>query len=509
MTMKRRTGYAPAHDDLRSLIGQTLCIGIPGTALDDRLERLIRELRPGGLVVLPRNVASAAQLRHFITDLQDAAAEAGLPPLLIAVDQEGGNVARLSPARGFTPLPSAMTVAATREPRAARALASVIARECAAVGITMVLAPVADVTSDCANTVIGTRSYGDDAAAVAKFVEAAVDGLQANGTLATAKHFPGHGPTAVDSHLDLPILAGSLDELERRDLVPFRAAIGAGVAGIMTGHLVSALDSARPATVSGRTIRGFLRGVMGHDGLVVTDALEMRALATGGFDPARAAAEALAAGADVLVFAGDEAAIRGAVAEIANRVSDRRLTLKTLRAARSRIERARLRVAPSSAASGVATTKNLVGCEGHRRIAAAIAAYGLGVTDPAGILPLAGPIPVIASPSGIAFAKEVGWPLLEPHEAVMDEQIALAVVSDPEGDAPPGSEVARRLGAGRPFVLVLAANPFVLADLSPAVTVVRTFAAPPELWPLVTDRLLGRRPPDSLAGALAAFEASS
>ena len=224
------------------------------------------------------NAENPKQLRG-LTDGLTAAARAGGDdlPLVIAIDQEGGVVDRLrAPA---TEMPAAMAVGATGDPENARAAAAVTAAELRAVGVTVDLAPVADLASLPTNTVIGTRSYGADPTSVGRYVTAAVAGLQGAGVAATLKHFPGHGGTDVDSHLRLPTLPQSRAQLDAADLVPFRAGIGGGVDLVMTGNLrVPAIDGSSPASLSKPLITGVLRGQLGFDGVVITDALSMGAI---------------------------------------------------------------------------------------------------------------------------------------------------------------------------------------------------------------------------------------
>jgi beta-N-acetylhexosaminidase len=222
-------------------------------------------------------------------------------PLLVSADFERGTNMRLDEGTSF---PSNMAVAATYRPEDAFTVGSITAKEARAVGVSWILAPVSDVNDNPDNPIINIRSYGEDPATVARFVTAFIRGVQQNGALATAKHFPGHGNVSVDSHLSLPTVPGDLARLESVELVPFRAAIGAGVATIMTGHLaVPALDPdpSNPATLSPRVLQGFLRGHLAFHGLIVADALEMGGI-TSLYSPADAAVRAVDAGVDVLLM---------------------------------------------------------------------------------------------------------------------------------------------------------------------------------------------------------------
>jgi beta-N-acetylhexosaminidase len=222
-------------------------------------------------------------------------------PLLIGADFERGTAMRLDEGTSF---PTAMAVAAAGNPRDAYTMGKVTALEARAVGIHWVYAPDADVNNNPGNPIINTRSFGEDAARVAEYVKEFVRGVEENGALATAKHFPGHGDTASDSHIDLPVIQADRDRLERLELVPFRAAISSGASSIMTGHLsIPALepDPNTPATLSRHILTDLLRNELGYQGLVVTDAMDMGGI-TVRYAPGEAAVRAFEAGADALLM---------------------------------------------------------------------------------------------------------------------------------------------------------------------------------------------------------------
>jgi beta-N-acetylhexosaminidase len=222
-------------------------------------------------------------------------------PLLVGADFERGTAMRLDEGTSF---PTAMALAAAGNPRDAYTMGKVTALEARAVGIHWVYAPDADVNNNPGNPIINTRSFGEDPARVAEFVKEFVRGVEENGALATAKHFPGHGDTASDSHIDLPVIHADRERLEQLEFVPFRAAISAGVSSIMTGHLsVPALepDPNTPATLSSRILTGLLRNELHFEGLVVTDAMDMGGI-TVRYAPGEAAVRAFEAGADALLM---------------------------------------------------------------------------------------------------------------------------------------------------------------------------------------------------------------
>jgi beta-N-acetylhexosaminidase len=261
----------------------------------------VDELGVGGLIVDRNTYREPRQLAEYIGTAQRAAIDRNGVPLLVCCDQEGGHVRFMRSVA--TDVPSNMGLGATGDPRSAGQAAAILASELVAVGVNWNLAPVADVNNNPENPVIGTRSYADDPSVVASFVAEAIAAIQHAGLLACAKHFPGHGDTIVDSHVGLPHIAHDRDHLERLELVPFRAAIGAGVASMMTAHvLVPALDAEWIGTLSAPILTDLLRRDMGFDGIIVTDALEMRGMADL-LSESAAAVESIRAGADALLTA--------------------------------------------------------------------------------------------------------------------------------------------------------------------------------------------------------------
>lgn len=282
---------------LRHLAGQVVVARWPGGTAPP--VDLVRRLHLGGLVVFEANVGSAAGLRRA-TGALDRAIDR---PLLLAVDQEGGLVQRVR--AGATVLPAFMSAGAADEPRLTRRTYAAAGRELAWLGLDMVLAPDTDVTTGPGDPVIGSRSPGSDPRLVARHGVAAARGYRDVGVLPVVKHFPGHGSLRTDSHLALPVQTRGLARLQQTDLVPFRAAVEDGLPAVMVGHIaVPALDPGVPATVSRPVVDGLLRDRLGFEGLVVSDALEMRALR----GVRRPAVGFLRAGGDVVLMPPDPAA---------------------------------------------------------------------------------------------------------------------------------------------------------------------------------------------------------
>lgn len=285
---------------LREKIGQMVMCGFDGMVPTDGIRELIREYRVGGIIYFRRNVGRPEEIAGLSAELRRLAAEVSDVPLWIAVDQEGGMVARID--RGVALMPGNMAIGATRDVGLAYETAHVSALELRQMGINVNLAPCLDVNNNPANPVIGVRSFGERPELVAELGAAAVSGYQDAGVVACAKHFPGHGDTAADSHLELPLIPHDRERLDAVELMPFRAAIEAGVDAIMTAHVrfPAYEDSDLSATISSRILTGLLRERLGFEGVIFTDCLEMKAI-TDTVGVGAGAVLAVKAGADVVL----------------------------------------------------------------------------------------------------------------------------------------------------------------------------------------------------------------
>jgi beta-N-acetylhexosaminidase len=296
---------------IRDKVAQLVMPWIAGTyaSADDpefaRTLAWVDSLHVGGLLI---SVGSPLDIAAKLNNLQQRSSL----PLLIGSDLESGTSFRFV---GGTPFPPNMGVAAGEGVKAAYDIGGATAREARAVGIHITFSPVADVNSNPANPIINLRSFGEDPRAVSELVAAAVKGIQDNGMLAVVKHFPGHGDTDIDTHLDLPATAATWRRLDSVELPPFRAAIAAGVSGVMSAHIaLPAFDRGthRPATLSPRVQTGILRDSLGFRGLIITDALNMGSLVRN-YPAAKVAVDAFLAGADILLQPADPAATIDAV----------------------------------------------------------------------------------------------------------------------------------------------------------------------------------------------------
>jgi beta-glucosidase-like glycosyl hydrolase len=422
----------PAGLTVDEKIGQLFVIPATGRFMNEAspeyqaLVGQVRDNRVGGILWTVSDVAETVRLNRKLQAISRI-------PLLVAADLEAGVGMRFLDTTNW---PWPMAVAATGDPALAERQGRIVAGEARAIGVSQVFAPVADVNVDPANPVINVRSYGEDPEAVARFVSAFVRGVQSGGVLATAKHFPGHGDTRIDSHRALPVLTADRARLERVELIPFRAAIAAGVGAVMTAHLslpsidstpapVRALvpgenpytddlsevarDATLPASLSAAVGEGLLRGDLGFRGLVVTDALDMGGIVDH-FDPGEAAVRAILAGADqVLKSADTDAAIAGVRRAVARgQISE------------ERIDRSVTRI-----------------LEAKRRF-------------PAAVPDLEAPFRVVDAPESRALAEEIARRAVtlvrEAPEALpfaRSTRLVHVVVSDVPVASPPGTELAR------------------------------------------------------------------
>jgi beta-N-acetylhexosaminidase len=299
----------PLSDD--QLAGQRLMIGFNGTELNDGLRYAVDTLKVGGIILFSRNIDSPLQVQELCGSVQAYASRCGQPPLFIGIDQEGGMVARLKPP--FTQFAGNPSLKNTEE---AIAFARITATELTRIGVNMNMAPVLDVTPEQGPSVMQARVFGSDPQWVAHMGAAVISHLQANGIMAVGKHFPGIGRTVLDSHEDLPDLDTDGPSLQQRDLIPFEAAVQAGVCGIMLSHIrYTAIDPLWPASISETITAEWLRRRLGFKGLVLTDDLDMGAIAKH-YGIIDIVPPCLRAGVDILLICHEGPAIGAAFNEI-------------------------------------------------------------------------------------------------------------------------------------------------------------------------------------------------
>ena len=381
-----------ARMTLEQKVGQVFMLGFEGTSLNASNRALIQGLHLGGVTLFARNIDNGPQLARLDADLQTIADPV---PLFISVDQEGGLVVRVTD--GATIFPGSMAIGATGDLALARQVAEASANELLAMGVNMDLAPDVDVNTNPLNPVIGVRSFGSNVDLVSQFGAETIRTIQASGVSAVAKHFPGHGDTAVDSHRDLPVVPHPLERLQSLELVPFKAAMQAGVDGIMTAHLyLPQIEPQQdlPATLSRTVLTGMLREQLGFQGLILTDALDMDAIKKDR-TAASAAVQAFEAGADMLLIAGITAEDRlhlgeGPPALLAavrsGRVSEARLDASVLRILEAKARRG---VLPGVVSAPSAPDMAVLNSPEHRGLALDVARKAVTLQrDTAGLLPL-------------------------------------------------------------------------------------------------------------------------
>ena len=488
-------------------------LGTPRGVLRARLLRRVGTFGPGGVWF---SRGTSEEQAALTVELQQRSAL----PLLIAQDMEHGAGMRLSDATAF---PRAMALGASGDPALAYALGRHVGDEARALGVHHNYGPVADVNSNPANPIIGVRSFGEDPEAVGALVAAYVRGVQDGGVIATAKHFPGHGDTIVDSHDALPLLPFDRARLDTTELVPFRRAVGAGVRSVMTGHLaVPALDSdpLRPATLSPEIVGGVLRGEMGFDGLVVTDGLNMRGL-TAHVGPGEAAVQAVEAGADLLLLSDDEPAARAALREAvrSGRIAEERVDASVLRILRAKAEAGLHQEPPMPAAldslllrRGDALAARIAGRavtllrnDRHRLplrsdACALVLSFFDGTAEPATPFAerLREHLPAAThrafGPPASPQALDHAFTLAEQHDVVV-----LALYRRVRGEEPPLSKPERALvhrlhAVGKPVVLVAFGSPYAPLEVERPAAEVVAYDAAPALQRAAADVLLGLAP---------------
>ncbi|MEK8213630.1 beta-N-acetylhexosaminidase [Paenibacillus sp. FSL L8-0463] len=302
-----------ANMTLEEKIGQMLLVGIDGTELDTQAKRMIAEDKVGGIILYKDNISNLKGMVSLINDLKKSNAENPVP-LFMSVDQEGGKVSRMPDE--YAAIPSNGSVGAANNSSAAGTMGKLLARELLSAGFNMDFAPVLDINSNPDNPVIGDRSFGNTADLVSRLGIAEMKGIASEGVVPVVKHFPGHGDTSVDSHLELPVVNKTAAELAKLEWQPFEAAIQENADAVMVAHILfPELDADKPASLSRAIIGDLLREEMGFQGVVITDDLTMGAI-TGHYTLAAAAVDTVQAGSDILLVAheyGNEQAVRKAL----------------------------------------------------------------------------------------------------------------------------------------------------------------------------------------------------
>lgn len=358
--------------EFRKHAGQLAIAGFAGHTIPPELKSMAKEFDLGGVIFFARNVESPEQVADLSRQAQALAQEL---PLWVSVDQEGGRVARLK--APFTIWPPMITLGRSGDETLVERFARALAAELKAVGISLDYTPVLDIHTNPRNPVIGDRALAEKAEDVARLGAVMIRILQANGIAACGKHFPGHGDTSTDSHFELPLIEHPPDRIDRVELVPFRAAVEANVASIMTAHiLIPALDPERPATLSPRIVDRLLKRDLGYGGLVLSDDLEMKAI-SGRYGMAEATVSAIGAGCDAVLMCGADADQQArAIEAVIRAVEEEALPLKRVEDALTRHRRVKERfLARRQAPLGGAELRAMLGRDEHQEVAAEMARF--------------------------------------------------------------------------------------------------------------------------------------
>ncbi len=480
---------------LEQKVGQIMIIGVEGTSITPAMRQMIEQVHVGGIILYEYNVDTPDKLAQLDANLQQVARQSKQPGLFICIDQEGGGVTRMRETKGYTEFPSPMAVAATGTIENVRRVARAISTELKAVGINMDLTPVLDVNNNPDNPIIGARSFSSDPRRVAEYGVAFIEAMQAEGVIAIGKHFPGHGDTGIDSHVSLPTIPHDRARLEAVEFVPFRAAMKANVAGLMSAHITFPAIDPTPglaATLSPRVLTGLLRDEINYDGLLMTDSLVMGALKESGYAAPQAAVAALEAGADILLFHGDYAQHREAHQLIVDKIKSGEIPMARLDEAVKRLLLAkqhfgitRVEGRASNAQAGTAEIRAL-----SRDVAAQSITL---LRDDAHLLPLPtdAKLLIVETANGIGLGKTLGaatitvnaQPKASDINAVLgmgkDGRITLVATTDAGKNRQQADLVNALLKAKIPTIVVAVRGPYDLMYLEAAPTYLASYGSNP------------------------------
>lgn len=506
---------AMANMSLEQKLGQLFVVFFEGPYVSPELKEMIADHHIGGIILysITDNVRDPAQVATLTSGAQRAALDAGNPGLIVAVDQEGGPVTRLT--HGFTVFPPNMAAAAAGL-RAVASMARVTAAELKAVGVNMNFAPVADVNVNPDNPIIGVRAFGSAPEPVSRMAAAAIAEYNRKGVVSCAKHFPGHGDTGFDSHLHLPVVPHGEDRLNTVELAPFRAAIKAEVPAIMTAHVaVPALthDATLPATMSHDVLTRLLREDMGFDGVIVTDSLGMGALDKR-YGIAQSAEMAFMAGADILLFGADKGHTpedqKTAYKHLLDKLRSGDLPLKRLNQSVTRILRLKQDFGILDPELAVPTrAPRLTGTAAHRHAADNLAKDSITLLrDEHGVLPLEPDAQTVVirfgpetdMPGDLGQARTVTLPL-NPEPDVADKAFAVAaraervvaLVNGARKNPVQARLVQRLMGPG--LVIALTGAPYDALAFPGAPCVIACFSDVPASLKALADALYGEFQP--------------
>lgn len=504
---------------LREMIGQKLVVGFPGPELDEEFIQLVKEYKTGNIILFRHNIESEEQLAALCAQLRQLIrTETGAEPF-ITIDQEGGVVTRLPD--DTTNIPGAMAIAAAGGEENAYEMGYLTGCRLRALGVDFDLAPVMDINCNPDNPVIGVRSYGDDPEIVTRYATAMMKGLTEGGVYASLKHFPGHGDTAVDSHVGLPCIDKSLEELEQRELIPFRAGIAAGAPAVMSTHILfpQLEPGGVPATMSRAIMTDLLRGRLGFEGLVISDCMEMQAIATH-YSTVNGVLAAMNAGVDLVFVSHTAALAKEAVLKAEEALAEGRMDLAQVEQSVKRILAHKARCAALRPVRGVPDTEECrAAVSGLRQKSVAAVQLPQGGLPPLGENPLflgcpdyRSTLASSAASGDFTFAEEmrklagVGEALVTPKDPTEGEIAAITaraaghsclVLGTYNGHILKGQlRLARALAAtGLPMILVALRNPYDLTNLPPHVAALAAWEYTPAMFRALWPVLCGNTPP--------------
>ena len=501
--------------DERIQVGQHLFTGFAGPGIPADFARAVREHKIGNVILFARNVRSAAQLKALCADIQTLVIGATGHPAFIAIDQEGGAVSRLS--ADCTLIPGAMAIAATGQTENAHLAGQITGRELLALGINFNLAPVLDINSNPDNPVIGVRSYGDTPQNAIDFGLKMAQGLTESGLLCCAKHFPGHGDTAVDSHVGLPMISKSLTELLAFELLPFQAAIKAGIPGVMSTHILFPQIETEgvPATMSRAIMTDLLRKRLGFNGLILSDCMMMAAIADH-YGTVNGMDRAVQAGVD-LVFASHSAELAARAAEqILRSLRSGVLNAAQLQASTERILRHKQMLRPPEIEAFM-----MVGGPEHRQLAQSLHEQALtAVRLPPGGLPPLGASPLFIGclpfeisqadtpdAAAVCFAEDLrsflgGTAFVMPDNPDPEETARIAALVEGHSCLVLGTYYARQrpgqlavaralIQTGLPLIIIALGSPYDLSGLPSHISAIAAYAYNPSTLRALSRLLAG------------------
>jgi len=301
MTVEEKVKYRMKNMTLDEKIAQMLVVYYTNDTVDSNLESILQEVKPGGFILMKENITTYNQTKQFVDDLTKNSEI----PMIISIDQEGGMVQKLAGIQDVevTNIPDMYDLGSMKDPDLAYETGKVMAEELRTIGVNVVYAPVLDIYSNPLNTVIGKRSFGSDPQTVSDMAQQVAKGLEENGVIPTFKHFPGHGDTEVDSHVSLPVVGKTYDELSSLELIPFKNAISKDAKIIMVGHIAlpEITGDNTPASLSKEIVTNILKEKLGYRGLVITDALNMGAV-TKNYSKEEIYTKAIDAGVDLILM---------------------------------------------------------------------------------------------------------------------------------------------------------------------------------------------------------------